>query len=255
MRSLILSALLFITCATVATAKEEVVAGLSQNRIAITANFDGSEILIFGAVKREAPIPKDEPLDVIVTVSGPSLPVMVRRKDRRLGIWINTDFVEVDSAPTFYAVATTGPLQEIITNTEDQRYKVSINNAIRSAWINDIKTDAENFTTALIRIRNNNGLYQLLEDQIELTDETLFRTSVVLPSNLTEGVYETRFLLLRDGKVISENSSQIEVRKVGLERWIYNLAHQNPLVYGLLSLFIAIVAGWGASAIFRYFRR
>ena len=34
---------------------EEVVLGLSRNNVAITANFDGSELLIFGAVKREEP--------------------------------------------------------------------------------------------------------------------------------------------------------------------------------------------------------
>ena len=50
--------LLLLAVALPASAEEEVVAGLSQNRIAITANFDGSELLIFGAVKREAPPPR-----------------------------------------------------------------------------------------------------------------------------------------------------------------------------------------------------
>ncbi|MGC1259467.1 MAG: TIGR02186 family protein, partial [Jannaschia helgolandensis] len=43
-------------------------------------------------------------------------------------------------------------------------------------------------------------------------------------------------------------------QKVGLERWIYALANEEPILYGLLSLFIAIVAGWGASAVFRLFK-
>ena len=89
---------------------EQVVAGMSQNRIAITANFDGSEILIFGAVKREEPIPTLEPFGVIITVAGPSQPVTVRRKEKKLGIWVNTDYVDVDLAPSFYAVATSAPL-------------------------------------------------------------------------------------------------------------------------------------------------
>jgi uncharacterized protein (TIGR02186 family) len=254
MRQLFLSALVFLASVTFTFAQEEVVAGLSQNRVAITANFDGSEILVFGAVKRNAPIP-DEKLDVIITISGPSQPITVRRKAKRVGIWVNTDAVEIDSAPSFYAVATTGPLAEIITRTEDLRKKVSIYNAIRSVGAPENITDSANFTEALVRIRLENGLYQLLEDQVVLTDDTLFRTSVALPSNLTEGTYTTRFLLLRAGKVVSEYETEIDVQKVGLERWVYNLAHEQPLIYGLLSLFIAIVAGWGASAIFRYFQR
>lgn len=254
MRRIILSIFVLITSLTATLANEEVVAGLSQNRVAITANFDGSEILVFGAVKRETPIP-DEDLEVVITISGPSTPITVRRKEKRLGIWVNNDAVEIDSAPSFYAVATTSPLKDILSETEDLRSKVSINQAIRSVGAPDHITDSANFTKALIRIKRDKGLYQLLEGQVELSDQTLFRTSVALPSNLTEGNYITRFLLLRDGAVVSEYETEIDVRKVGLERWVYNLAHQKPLIYGLLSLFIAIVAGWSASAVFRYIQR
>ncbi|WP_380057839.1 TIGR02186 family protein [Falsihalocynthiibacter sp. SS001] len=252
MRSLFLTiGLLF---ASAVSAQEEVVAGLSQNRVSITANFDGSEILIFGAVKRETPIPTETPLDVIITVSGPSTPVMVRRKSNRAGIWVNTDAVEVDSAPSFYAVATTGPLKTILSSTEDLRHKVSINRAIRSVGAPASITDSARFTEALIRIRRENGLYQHLEGKVALADDTLFRTSIALPANLTEGTYLTRFMLLRDREVINSYETQIQVQKVGLERWLYNLAYETPLVYGLLSLFIAILAGWGASAVFGYKR-
>jgi len=232
---------------------EEVVAGLSQNRIAITANFDGSEILIFGAVKREDPISTTEPLEVIVAVVGPSEPITVRRKDRRLGIWVNTEAVEVDAAPSFYAVATTGPLVDILRDTEDLRHQVSIPRAIRSVGAPQTVVDSEAFTEALIRIRTKNGLYQQLENQVELSEDTLFRTSIALPANLTEGAYRTRIFLTRNGSVVDAYETVIDVQKVGLERWIYNLAHDRPLIYGIFSLFIAIVAGWSASAVFRYF--
>ncbi|NNJ67196.1 MAG: hypothetical protein HKP54_04090, partial [Boseongicola sp.] len=88
---------------------EEVVAGLSQDSVQITTNFDGSEILIFGAVKRAAPLPDGPPLQVIVTVQGPQAPITIRRKDKRFGIWVNNAAVEVDAAPSYYAVATSAP--------------------------------------------------------------------------------------------------------------------------------------------------
>ena len=84
-------------------AAEEVVLGMSQNRVAITANFDGSEILLFGAVKRESAIQQEPPLEVVIAVAGPSHPVTVRYKEKKFGIWINTENVEVDEAPSFYA--------------------------------------------------------------------------------------------------------------------------------------------------------
>lgn len=79
---------------------EEIVLGMSQDEVAITATFDGSNILVFGAIKRESAIPEGE-LGVIVTIAGPSEPVAVHRKERRFGIWVNTDTVEVDAAPSF----------------------------------------------------------------------------------------------------------------------------------------------------------
>lgn len=228
--------------------------GLSMSQVEITTNFDGSEILVFGAVKRDAPVP-DLPLDVIVSVAGPSLPVVVRRKERRFGIWVNVDSVEVDAAPSFYAVATTRPLSLVLSNTEDLRHKVSIPRAIRLVGAVGEVADAQSFTDAVIRIRQDSGAYSLQEGAVELIDQTLFNTSIALPANLTEGNYPMRIFLTRDGEVVSVYETTIDVQKVGLERWLFDLSRQRPLIYGLMSLAIAIAAGWGASAAFRLFRQ
>jgi uncharacterized protein (TIGR02186 family) len=243
-------ALLLLALALPARA-EEVVAALSQNRVSIDTNFDGSEILIFGAIKRETPAP-DGALHVIVTVTGPSEPVIVRRKSRVLGIWVNAEQVEIDRAPAFYAVATTGAWEEAITETEDLRHRISIGRAIRSVGAE--VSDSPNFTEALIRLRLDGSLYQTDIGAVRLTDATLFQTSVALPANLTEGNYTVRFFLTREGRVIDAQETTIFVRKVGLERFIFSLAHEQPFLYGLLSLVIAVGAGWGASAAFRYLR-
>lgn len=234
---------------------EEVVLGLSSDEVAITTSFNGSEILIFGAVKREAPIPKDSDLDVVITVAGPSEPVTVRRKENRFGIWVNTDAVEVDLAPSFYAVASSGNLADVVSDVEDLRHKISIPRAIRSVGAPDSIENARTFTDALIRIRAGADQYQLLENRVALDAQTLFRTSVRLPAALTEGDYATRIFLMRDGTVVSKYETKIDVRKVGLERWLFTLSRENPALYGLMSLAIAIAAGWGASAAFSFLRQ
>lgn len=233
---------------------EEVVLGLSKNEVAITTSFDGSEILIFGAIKREEPIPEGPPLDVIITIAGPSVPLTVRRKEKKLGIWVNTDSVEVDSAPSFYAVATSSLLREALNDTEDLRYKISVPRAIRSVGAPMNVANAASFTEAVIRIRRESNLYQLLENTVKVDAQTLFQTSVQMPAALTEGSYITRIYITRGGNVISSYETAIDVRKVGLERWLYTLSRENALLYGLMSLAIAIAAGWSASAVFRMFR-
>ena len=246
--------LFFIALALPARA-EKVVAGLSQNRVSITATFVGSEILIFGAVKRDKPPPEGDPLQVIVVVEGPASPVTVRRKAKRFGIWVNTDAMELAAAPSFYAVATSAPLSQTVSILDDLRHLISVERSIRISDNPFTNEDPRDFSAALIRIRENNGLYTLMENTVNLREETLFDTRIALPANLTEGDYRTRIFLTRGGYVASQYETVINVQKVGLERWIFNLAHEQPLIYGLLSLVIAIAAGWGASAAFRLILR
>lgn len=238
-----------------ANEREAVVLGLSQNRVAITADFDGSEILVFGAVKRDTPIPADAPpLEVIVTVSGPSAPVTVRRKEKKLGIWVNVDSVLVDSAPSFYAVATSAPFGAVLTDIEDLRHKVSVERAIRSVGAAMNIRGAQDFAEAVVRIRREEGLYSLRPSTVTVDQQTLFRTAIDMPANLTEGAYTTRVLLTRGGEVVSSYETAIDVRKVGLERFLYALSRERPFLYGIMSLVIAVLAGWGASAAFQLLR-
>jgi uncharacterized protein (TIGR02186 family) len=235
-------------------AAETIVAGLSQNRVSITADFDGSEILIYGAVKRDAPLPGVSPLEVIVTVEGPATPLVIRKKDRTLGVWINDEAVHIDRAPSFYAVLTTGPLDSILSDTENLRHQITIPRAIRAVGISSEARDPDAFVAALLRIRQQSGSYRILPGRVEFLEETLFRADVILPSNLTEGEYRVRLFLTRDGRVIDAQDRVIGVRKEGLERYLFTLAHEQPLIYGMLSLILAVAAGWGASAAFRLMR-
>lgn len=240
---------------TSARPTEQVVAGLSKDAVAITANFDGSDILIYGAIRRETPIPIGPPLQVIITVEGPSQSVTVRKKERRLGVWVNTESLRIGAAPSFYVVATSGPLDQILGQDWDARYRISVPLAMRAFAGAVNVADVVPFTEALIRLRNEAGLYRLDEGSVTVVDQTLFRADVSLPANLIEGDYKTRIFLLREGKVVDVYRAPIEVRKVGLERWLYRLAFDQPLIYGLMSLAVAVIAGWGASAAFRLLRR
>ena len=271
-------AVALIALPLVAHAQEErIVSGLSQNRVSITADFDGSEILVYGAVRREAPPPEGR-AEIIVTAEGPAGPVSVWRKGRVAGIWINETAVGFQNAPSFYAVATTAPLAQILTPEENRKHSITIDRMIRLEAEVSAEAQAaaamestgqpatprstpfamtlqeEEFLQALVRIRSEEGNYRLLEGRVQMLEQTLFRADVTLPANLTEGIYRVRMFLLRDGHVIDMQERWIRVRKEGLERWIYNLAKEQPLIHGLLALAMAALAGWAASAAFRLFR-
>jgi len=237
-----------------AMANESIVTGLSQNRVQITTDFDGSDILVYGAVKRDAPAPAG-PMDVIVTLEGPSSPLVVRRKEKVMGIWLNGASVQIANAPSFYAVTSTGLVGDILSPADDLRYGITLARRINTKEISVNTMDFPEYTEALRRIRIKGNQYQMPTNSVQLLDDTLFRTDFALPANVTEGNYKVRLFILRAGQVVDSQERFINVRKTGLERYLYNLAHQQPLIYGLLSLVMAAVAGWAASEGFRFLRR
>ncbi len=254
----LIATLAFILSFCQAAAAQQIIADLNQSRVSIDTRFSGSEILVFGAVR---PDPQGstkssnaEPLDVIVTVSGPKRPVTVRKKARVAGIWINSESMHVDAAPTFYSVASTRPLKEILSNTDDLRHGISIDRAIRSVGATDDVDTPAAFLDALIRIRKDKGLYDVRPEGVQLEQQTLFRANIALPSSIVEGNYRARIFLVRDKHVVADFDKTINVRKVGLERWIYHMAQQQALIYSLLSLLVAIVASWGITTLFRVIR-
>lgn len=247
---------LFAQAASADETQERVLAALSQNAVGITADFTGSEIFVYGAVERDRIADeRDDGMEIIVAVTGPDQRVVIRKKSRKFGIWVNDASVEIDRAPSFYAVATSGPLKDILSETSDLRHKITINKAVRVVGEATDDADPAEFSRAIIRIRRASGIYFEQIGGVSIIERMLFQTRIQLPANIVEGDYDAKVYLLREGRVIDDFSTTIEVRKVGLERWVYNLAHEHSLLYGILSILVALLAGWGASEIFRQLRR
>ena len=252
MRALLLALALSIGPAL---AEETLVTGLSRDDVQITADFTGSDILVYGAVQRNSPAPQSPPLDVIVTLEGPSSPVTVRRKARIFGIWVNRAAVNLGDVPNYFAIASSGVLDQILSPDDDLKHQISLPRRLAVTKITADSMDSWEFLQAAQRIGSAQGNYVTQQSGVKLAEDTLFRADFALPANLTEGDFTVRMFLLRGGRVIDTKEQSIEVRKTGIERQLTNMAHHQPLLYGILSLLLAAVAGWGAAEIFRIWRR
>lgn len=255
MRALLVALALVALAAPPTAAQEadenEVVGSLSQHSVSLTTGFSGSELFVYGAVKG---VPADEtPYDIVITITGPSEPVTVRQKERRVGIWINGEGVQIDAAPSFYAVASTKTFRDTVSFTDDLRYGIGLDQVIKlvdaPAWVED----REAYRQAVARIREAQGLYAFLPQTVRLIENTLFETRIALPANLVEGDYAARIFLIREKAVLDVFEDTIEVRRAGIGRWIYTAAQEYPAPYGIASIIVALIAGWLASAFFRVF--
>lgn len=224
---------------------QSLVADLSHHLIAITTGFVGIQVVAFGVAESGR--------DVIVTVQGPREELVVRRKSRVAGVWINRDRLAFARVPAYYAVASTGPLEQIA------RPAVLAQLEIGTAYLDLEPIDASgvdlseiaSFRDALIRGKQEQGLYSRRPVPINFIGEELFRTNLVFPANVPPGIYQVQVFELQDGFAGDAQRSTLVVSKVGFEADIYDFAQHRAALYGLAAIVIAIVAGWLAGVIFR----
>jgi uncharacterized protein (TIGR02186 family) len=218
------------------------VADLSNHLIAITTGFAGTDVLMFGAT--------DGPGDIIVTVRGPLTDVSVRRKERVAGIWVNRDSLTFGLVPSFYAVASSRPIEELLAPEMLERQQVGENNLalIRP----DAKpTKVEEFRQALLRVKEEQGLYSPAVGKISFLGNQLFRTELRFPSNVPIGSYLIEVMLIRDGRLVSAQTTPLVISKSGVDAEIYQFAHAQSLAYGVSAVLVALLLGWFAYLIFR----
>ena len=243
--------LCFLMSCNAIQASDTIVGGLSSKNISINTTFTGSDILIFGSIKRgnnEQILPSD----IIIEILGPRTTVTIRKKKKIFGIWINSNPHTIYNSPSFYSLLYTKKPENILSKIELLSNTIGRNQFYKS------KTDDQSYIEAVnakIRIRSVEGSYIFNNLPISLKEETLFSARVSLPSNLTEGDYVTKIYLVQNKKVINSLTEIIQVRKIGIEKWLHKMAHEQALVYGMFSIFLALVFGWGASTLFRRFQK
>lgn len=217
------------------------VAELSQREIAVTTGFTGAELLVFGA--------KDAgPSDIVVAVRGPALPFVVRRKTRIAGIWVNGAYENFNTVPTFYAIASTRPLTEILPESERQRLRLGLDALpLRPEG----PLDEPAFRNALVGLKSEAGLYQENNGGVALTGDVLFHARIFLPPTVITGPYRVDVLAVQDGRIVAARDVSLWVRRVGTSAEIWRFAHEQPWLYGLAAVLVAALAGWTGSVLFR----
>jgi uncharacterized protein (TIGR02186 family) len=249
---------------------DTLVADVSTNLVAITSSFTGTELILFGAVERDPVEPGASPGglanrgDVVVILRGPPEPMVVRQKERTAGIWINRHSVEFERVPSFYFVASTRPLEEIADASDLLRYQIGAKylRMVPKSWedagasrmpdaLEALTGNLNAFREAVVRNKERAGLYDEVVGGVQFTIGNLFRATLTIPANVPVGNYDAEVYLLQEGEITSHQSSTIFIDKTGFERWVYRLAQNSPLVYGIGAVLIALFAGWFASVAFR----
>lgn len=221
----------------------DLVAALSNHLVAVTTGFSGSEVLLFGTTDGQG--------DVVVVVRGPEDVATVHRKGRSFGIWINEADMAFAGVPGFWSIATSRPLNEIMPEGVAAFHQLGLTHVrLTPLEPTSLRRIAE-FRAALIRNRQREGLYATEPGEIVFLGNRLFRTDIWIPANAPIGTYTVAIFLVRDGDVVSAETTPLVVGKVGFEAQVFEMAHRHPPLYGVIAVLLAAMAGWLANLAFR----
>jgi uncharacterized protein (TIGR02186 family) len=210
--------------------------------------------VLFGSVERDATgATRRAPYDIVATITGPREPLRTRRKQRVLGIWVNTAARTFVDPPSYLAVLTSHPLDAITSAENARRLQLGIANTPFPELINNDIGEVSNdpFRAALVRLMRERGLYSEQSNAVTFLTPTLFRAAISLPAQVPIGSYRVDVKLVADGNVIAQTDSAFEIVKVGFEQFVVNAAREHGLLYGLATAMMALFTGWIASVAFR----
>jgi uncharacterized protein (TIGR02186 family) len=253
--ALVLAGLLGAILAAGPACAERLIVSVSNHRVTVTPNYSGEELVLFGSVERDADTPSGRTnYDLVVTVIGPRADMVTRRKERRFGIWINSDYRQFLQVPTYLALFSNRPFDQIASPEVQRRQQLGLNNVLLMQRVGPDYADVvpnDVFRSAFVRLRTERGLYREATSAVTFLTPTLFRTTIPLPAEVPIGTYNVEIKLFTDGALVTKADTAFEIVKVGFEQFVANTARQNGLAYGLVTAAMALMSGWMASIVFR----
>jgi uncharacterized protein (TIGR02186 family) len=222
---------------------QQLVADLTSHLVAITTGFTGTSVVLFGAIEGGG--------DIVVVVRGPERETVVRRKSRVAGIWLNTRSIAFANVPSFYAVLANKPVDDVVPANLRQVHEIGIDNLKLNPAEKAKPADITEFRAALIEEEQRGGHYDKKPGTVNFLGDKLFRASLDFPATVPVGTYSIQVFLVRKGDIVAAQTTPLIISQTGLEADINDFAQNRSLLYGLVAVAMAAVAGWGATFLFR----
>ncbi|AOF98040.1 TIGR02186 family protein [Sphingobium sp. RAC03] len=251
MRSRALALLLPAAMMLGAADEPQLVPDVSQREVIIQYSFTGANLLLFGAIVYPGGVRPEKPADIVVVLKGPDQSILMREKQQIAGMWVNADSARFESAPTFYAMASSRPIDQIVDERTAAIYELGVDKLqLSPSSLND-SAEMDRFQAGLVDLRDRAGLFVERPGAVEISDGVLYRARLPLSARVIVGDYTAETFLVQDGRVVAAAVRDITVRKSGFEQFMASAAENWSFLYGLVAIALAVGMGWAAGAIAR----
>lgn len=225
---------------------------VSQHEVQVRQGFTGTELLLFGAILEPDGRRAGSEYEIVVVLKGPTQAIRVREKEQILGIWVNADSTAFRSAPSFFAVASSRPVNEVVDERTAAIYELGLDYLQLSPSDTIDIEEQQRFTSGLVGLRQRAGLYKEDPGGVTISEQVLYQARISLPSNVQTGVYTAETFAITRGRVVASAVSEVDVRKVGFERIVAQFSDENSFWYGLLAVALSVLMGWLAGRLFAF---
>jgi uncharacterized protein (TIGR02186 family) len=228
--------------------------GVSTNLIPVGSDFAGTQIAVFGTIENPDKFAQVlNEYSIVVTVTGPIDDIVVRRKARVFGVWMNRESRVYRAVPSFYALASNRALPAIADDTVLKENRIGIDNLplnLLSSGTQTFISPQPEFASSLRRLRREDNLFTEDPTGVVFLGSSLFRATLPIPSNAPIGQYTVSAYLFREGSLIADRSDNFRIERAGFESMMFTLAHVYSYWYGVIAVLAALATGWLASIIF-----
>lgn len=232
---------------------ERLISSLSNDTVEITSSFDGERMTFFGTIAPSTGSDRryvEGPFQVVIAIIGPTQDRVAREKTNVFGVWLNTDEMRFRHFPSYFHVLSSSRLTDItdlttlVTNFILPEAHATVPN--ESGWAKTLK-----FGRELIRLMTEQRLFGVQENGVNFMADSFYSAQLTLPSHAPPGPYLAQTYVFKNGEIIARRSEGFAVRKIGFERFVALSAQQQPLLYGLACVVLALFTGWLGGVLFR----
>jgi uncharacterized protein (TIGR02186 family) len=224
---------------------------VSSRAIQIRYSFNGAQLLLFGAILYPGGRVPTRPADVIVVLKGPVQPIVVREKEKIAGIWMNAESNRFRSAPSYYAVASSRPIKDLVDERTAAIYELGLENLQLSTGGGALPEKERRFEAGLVDLKHRQALYAENPKGVEISEGVLYRARLFIPSQVPVGTYTAETFLVDQGRVVAAATRDVEIGKSGFERYVALAARRHAFLYGMASVLMSLGLGWAAAMIYR----
>ena len=228
-------------CPLPSSADEALVVAPEEAQVDITTEFAGTKLKAIGAMSG--------PGDLIIKLVGPPHEATLSRETKLGPFWVEGETARMEGAPSLMFLYATAPIASILPPADREKYGVLLEGVPVHIEPRLHAHASDDWRKAFFRLKEKQGYYREDDNSIRVFGNRLFIADMRLPGDLRTGTYTIETLLVKSGKVVGRHVGQFNVRLAGIERWVWNAAHDTPWLFGGLFTLLAMLLGFVLNAI------